>query len=197
MPAAHDFTQAPEYSLDLSARAFLALVDLETYPTFVSAKADRLDLLQHLCHQMEALTATMWEVPAGEVNLQLHWQADDPARASRGDTPLASGNIRTSGRLGLLNDETLLAAARNPRSNLARRQHVHQLVLPAGIYAVTVRNAPQHPAAITYAVTLNHHPHPPPRLQPIRLGGLARPRASHLTPYSVATDEPASHKLPP
>ena len=196
MPEAHDFTQASEYSLNLAARSFVALVDLESYPAFISEKADRLDLLQHLCHQMEALSATMWEVPAGPVNLQLHWQPDDSRRAPHGLPPLASGTLRTSGRLALLNDEILLAAARNPQSNLARRQGVHQLELPAGIYTVSIRNAPKHSAAITYAVTLNHHPYPPPRLHPVRLGGLARPLASYLTPESDVLEKFASHKVP-
>jgi hypothetical protein len=192
----HDFAAEPNHRITLQAHAFLALVDLETYPAFIAAKADHLDLLQHLCRQMEALTATMWEVPAGEVTLQLHWQADDPRHAASGILPIASGNIRTSGRLALLNDESLLAAAQNLHGSLTQQPGVHILHLPAGIYAVSVHNAPTHPAALTYAVTLNHHPHPPPRLQPIRLGGLARPLTSYLTPDSSTRDAPASHKLP-
>ena len=194
--AALDFTASPNHQLSLHVDSFIALVDLDTYPAFIAKNADRLDLLQHLCRQMEALTAALWEVPAGPVTLQLHWQPDDPRRASDGLPPLASGNIRTSGRLTLLNDETLLAAAQNPHGRLEQQAGIHTLLLPAGIYAVSVHNAPTHPAALTYAVTLNHHPHPLPRLQPIRLGGLSRPLASYLAPDSTPPSEPASHKLP-
>ena len=200
MPVAHDFNHGADYSVGLSARAFVALVDLESYPAWVSEKADRLDLLQHLCHEMEVLTATMWEVPEGRVGLQFHWQKDDPARASlASDMPLASGNIRTSGRLGLVADEALLAAARKLCGDPADHDGVHQLLVPPGIYAVTVRNFAESLNSlgqVSYAVTLNHHPHPPPRLQPVRLGGRARPLADYLIADSDTPKEAASHKMP-
>ena len=73
----HDFQLEREFHFEQAAHSFLAIVDLESYPGYVSENADRLDLLQHLSHEMGALTATMWEVPDALLRLQLIWTPDD------------------------------------------------------------------------------------------------------------------------
>jgi hypothetical protein len=178
----HDFLLEREFHFEQAAHSFLAIVDLESYPGYVSENADRLDLLQHLSHEMGALTATMWEVPDSLLRLELIWTPDDWTSdrfLKGGRRPLASGSVRSSGRLCLSNDEQLLDRAHHHRGNLLRaggKRHPHLLLVPSGIYNVAVYNGPprtSREAAIAYTIILRHNPHPPPRLHPIRLMGFA------------------------
>jgi hypothetical protein len=181
----HDFQAEREFHFEQPARSFLAIVDLDSYPGYVSANADRLDLLQHLSHEMGALTATMWEVPEALLRLELIWTPDDWTNdryLKGGRRARARGSVRSSGRLCLGNDEQLLDRAHHLRGNLLRaggKRHPHLLLVPSGIYNVAVYNGipsgSRADPAISYTITLRHNPHPAPRLHPIRLMGLASP----------------------
>jgi hypothetical protein len=186
----HDFRAQRDALFQSESRVCLAVVDLETYPTFVSKKADHLDLLQHLCAQMEALTATMWEVPDMPLHLRLlfardHREGEELARS--GHYIIAAGRVRTFGKLCLVNQERLLDCARHKDHDLERRCRAteahcpHLLLVPPGIYEVTIYSGsvpvgrggpPSEVGALDYNVVLRHYPHPPPRFAPVRLGSM-------------------------
>src|SRR5260221_14224257 len=104
----------------------LALVDLETYPPFVSERADQLDLMAHLYGQTRALTAIAWNVPGATLSLRLILTEDDDAlerlaRFRYGTT--ASGWVRTYGQLCLVNHDRLLACAHDRALDLLHAGH--------------------------------------------------------------------------
>jgi hypothetical protein len=181
----HDFREEREAILEQESRVSLAIVDLESYPTYLSAQADHLDLLQHLCAQNEALTAAMWEVPAMPLRLrivQTHDHRDSEEMSRTGHYVVATGRVRCYGRLCLASQEQLLDCARHRNHKLDRRCRAadarcpHLLLVPSGVYSGSVPvnhgGPPHNPAAPDYVVVLRHYPHPGPRLQPVRLGSL-------------------------
>jgi hypothetical protein len=196
----HDFQLERELRLDFHAGAFLALVDPESYSGFVAPRADRLDLLQHLCHEMESLTAMMWEVPDALIRLHLSWASDDwsSERLHRpGLQPIANGSIRSSGQLCLANDAQLLASARDRRRDLLNRagkNSPYLLLVPSGVYDISIYNGLgsrfplKDSPSIGYTVVLNYHPHPAPRLHPVRLNG--------LMPFGGRLSKPLDHPEP-
>ena len=100
-------------SFDHHAKRYLAIVDLESYAAYVGAQADHLDVLGHLCGQVDALNAVMWETP--EATLKLKFQLTDSSQLStellRTHRLVFDGCVRTtSGQLCLTDDEQLLAA---------------------------------------------------------------------------------------
>ncbi len=177
----HDFRLEREHHLTQRAGAFLAVVDLESYPPFIAAKADRLDLLQHLCRQTRTLTAMMWEVPEGSLHLHLLWTDNDQTAQSLqqgGHGRVADGWVRSSGRLCLTGDDRLLALSRRRQAPPGARSKKEALILtPPGIYAVaafkgTASRAGSEKVRAGYTLVLRHYPHPGPRLLPVRLGAL-------------------------
>lgn len=179
--AKHDFRLKREYCFRHQLRDCLAIVDLDSYPPFVDAGADRLDLLRHLCLQGQALTAMMWETSEARLNLRFvlaldHREAGD--LGGSGHRVFADGWVRTGGRLCLVGQDRLLDSAGHRKRDLlyerraAGLSSARVLLVPPGIYAVTVFSGPGG-AAANYNVVLRHHPHPAPRLQPVRLSGLA------------------------
>ena len=56
---------------------FLAIVDLESYRTFVGKDADHLDMMAHLHTQMKALTAVAWGAPQRALNFRIRVTEDD------------------------------------------------------------------------------------------------------------------------
>ena len=200
----HDFYQQRERHLELNASTFVALVDLDSYPGFIAETADRLDLLQHICHEMEALTATMWEVPEGMIRLHVVWTADntiDDRHLHGCRQALANGVVRTNGDLCLANDEHLLAQARHRAGDLLRiggKNPPQALTVPPGIYSIAVfgdaRVQAQDP--IQYTVLLVHHAHPGPRLQPVRLNGSMPFGRASLGHPAASPDWCDSHKMP-
>ena len=202
----HDLRSEPECRFEQRAGSFLAIVDVDSYPAFVSKKADRLDVVQHLSHEMCTLTAAMWEVPDAILRLHLIWAPDDTVNdrlLKSGRRAFAGGAVRTFGRLGIANDQQLLDRAHRPEGNLLRggRNAPHLLLVPSGVYHLGVYGkAPRTPSTgeIEYTVVLAHHPHPAPRLQPVRLNGML-PFGRSLFPldHPVATpDWCDSHKAP-
>jgi len=170
------------------AKRYLAIVDVESYPSFVAAKADHLDVLSHLCGQAEALHAVMWETPSATLKLQ--FLLTDNSRISsellRTHRLVFDGCVRTtSGQLCLTDDEQLLAAARRGRSDLLRGKTESEerspriLNVPPGVISIGVfcgRSTGQvspelRRAKSDYTVLMRRYPLPPPRVAPVRLTG--------------------------
>jgi len=207
-PPTHDLMEAREYRLRYQARACLAMVDLDSYRSYAREGADRLDMLQHLCREVQALTAVMWETPDRLLNLRL-LLADDSRVGHEltlsGHHVFADGWVRTDGRLCLVGHDRLLdvASHRNRPLLSGKRpgdtRSPHLLLVPPGVYSVTVFSSmSQDAAAFDYAVVLRHYPHPAPRLYPVRLAGLAILGAGggHLAPAPAPPDREDSHKAP-
>jgi hypothetical protein len=176
----YDFRREREFSFEHPAQACLALVDLESYPAAPESagkKFDRFDLLQHLCAQMDALTATMWETPDANLRLRLIWAPDHHVvnqLRNSGHHVFAAGWVRSSGRLGLASRDRLLDSARRGDRLLrpgrfGRTGSVRTLLVPMGTYDVTVFAGKAGKEDLDYTVVLRHYPPPPPRLQPVRL----------------------------
>ena len=175
-----------------SPHGSLAFVDLESYPTFVGAKADHLDMMVHLQNQMNALTAFAWDVPDRPLNLRVILTGDHKAMERvtfSNRPPSASGTVRTFGDLCLVGNDRLTDCARNPRHDLLKANRLpkesrpHVLHVPAGIFYILVYYRfpypdGNHPAFATqsdakhdYTIFLHHYPHPAPRVAPVRLTG--------------------------
>jgi hypothetical protein len=176
----YDFRREREFTFAHPAQSCLALVDLESYPASPDAPArnfDRLDLLQHLCTQMDALTATMWETPDANLRLRLLWAPDHHAvdqLNNSGHHVFAAGWVRTGGRIGLTSQDRLLDSARRGdpflRPGYFRGTgRVRTLLVPPGTYDITVFAGKAGREDLDYTVVLRHYPPPPPRLQPVRL----------------------------
>jgi len=168
----------------------LALVDVETYPAFVGAKADRLDLMAHLSNQMQALTVLSWKAPETARRFRLlvtenDWLAERIARSS--PAQIAAGNLRTYGQVCLTTHEHLFDCARHRTHGLLRAAarlklaRPHMFHVPPGVYSISLHyDAPFHPhygdeppaenaPEIDYTVVLRHYAFPPPRVAPVRL----------------------------
>jgi hypothetical protein len=176
-------------SLDHHAKSYLAIVDLESYPSFLSAEADHLDVLSHLCRQIESLNVVLWETPTS--TLKLDFVLTDGGRLSnellRSHRLVFDGCVRTtSGQLCLTDDEQLLAAARRGDRDLlhgkaaseARSPHILNVkpgVINVGVFCERSRGhvSPElrHHARVDYTVLMRHYPFPPPRVAPVRLTG--------------------------
>jgi hypothetical protein len=176
-----EFSHAPGESL--------ALVDVETYPVFVGAKADRLDMMAHFSEQMRALTVLSWKAPEEASRFRLIITEDDYLidRISR-TTPMqiASGTLRTYGILCLATHNHLFHCARHRTHDLlqvTRRSQAAQpekLEVPPGVYAISLYyETPFHThygqdrmspgPEIDYTLILRHYAFPPPRIAPVRL----------------------------
>jgi hypothetical protein len=170
----------------------LALVDVESYQSFVGRQADDLDLMVHVHNQMNALTAFSWDVPDRPLNIRIVTTGDHRAMERltfSNRPPSASGTIRTHGSLCLVGHDRLLDCARNSRHSvlnggrLPEDERPHLLNVTPGIYyALVYYRFPYpdgyHPGYTTdtdtkfdYTVYLHHYPHPPPRVAPVRLTG--------------------------
>jgi hypothetical protein len=188
----HTLEMNREEVLTQAPSSALSIVDMETYETFVNAKADRLDMMVHLGNQMNALTAFSWDVPDRPLNLRLivtgdHSTMERITFANR--PPSASGTVRTHGDLCLVSHNRLLDCARNPEHSLLKGDPLpkngrpHVLRVPAGIlYVLAYYRFPfcegnrsgYHSGAEgehDYTIFLHHYPHPPPRVAPVRLTG--------------------------
>jgi hypothetical protein len=175
------------------AGSYLALFDLGTYTRYVAAKADALDISAHLQRQTQALTILAWDVgrPVSRLDFVLIPE-DEPIERiiPSGRQPFASGWVRSFGRLALMGDELLETCARNAEFDLlhsAASGRPRLFDVPPGTYFVQVISGPTD--AISDTVVLRHYPFPPPRIAPVRLGGL------HPFEESVE-DRATSHKAP-
>jgi hypothetical protein len=164
----------------------LALVELETYPSFVGENADHLDLMAHLADQMRALTVMTWDAPGSTFNLRLVLTEDDEVVQRMARFPhdvTASGWVRSYGRLCLTSHARLVECAHDRALDLlhagdeARSSRPRVLKVPPGTYWVLVlQDIPVQEARLrgapNYTVLLRHYPFPPPRLLPVRLPAL-------------------------
>lgn len=184
----HKLEMGGQETFEHHAKCFLAMVDLESYPSLTDKHADYLDVLSHMCRQAQALTAVMWETPAD--TLRLKFMLTDRGRLSnemnRTHRLVFDGCVRTtSGQLCLTDDEQLLAASRRGDRDLlhgkaataARCPHV--INVPPGVINVGVfcerSTGVQIPelehTKIHYTVLMRHYPFPPPRVAPVRITG--------------------------
>jgi len=179
------FTHGPSESL--------AIVDLESYESFVGKEDDRLDLMAHLCGQMTALTAVMWETPRKILHLRLALTEDHRAleRMTRSNRKAsASGWVRThGGQLCVTNHDRLYDCAHDRSHDLLRGEPLPRLSrprvlnVPPGVYSIHVFYDP--PARNGYGaeaksdakpqvhstIILRHYAFPAPHLTPMRLPG--------------------------
>jgi hypothetical protein len=184
----HDLEMGGYESLDHHAKSYLAIVDLESYPSFVNAKADHLDVLSHLCGQLESLNAVLWETPTGTLRLKLLLTEDAQLSHEllRTHRLVFDGCVRTtSGQLCLTDDERLLAAARQDDRDLlhgkaapeARSPHILNVppgVINVGVFCERSRGdlSPElRRDKFDYTVLMRRYPFPPPRVAPVRLTG--------------------------
>jgi len=169
---------------------YLAIVDLESYRTFVGKDADHLDMMAHLHNQMKALTAVAWGAPQRALNFRIRVTEDDRVVDHAGytrHTTTASGWVRTDGHLVLTSHDRLFDCAQHRTHDLFQGRRLSKLSrprllrVPPGIYAVLVYYHFPFPdpdwadgeswsePKIHYTVLLRHYPFPPPRVAPVRL----------------------------
>ena len=190
------FTHALEMNreevITYSPSASLSIVDVDSYQTFVSKEADKLDMMVHLQNQLSQLTAFTWDVPDRPLNLRLILSDDHRAMERitfSNRPPSASGTVRTHGNLCLVSHDRLLDCARHRDHGLLKGGRMpkggrpHVLKVPSGIYYMLVyyrfpfadgsRPGYMSPFAVApdYTIFLHHYPHPAPRVAPVRLSG--------------------------
>jgi hypothetical protein len=204
---AHALEMNREEVISFAPSETLALVDVETYQSFVGKRADALDMMVHLQNQMNALTAFAWDMAGRSLNLRLRLILTGNHNAMERITfanrpPSASGTVRTHGDLCLVGHDRLLDCARHPKHSLLKGDRVpkegrpHLFHIPPGIlYILAYYRFPypdgNHPSFASqagarhdYTVFLHHYPHPAPRVAPVRL-------PSRLIPHSG--EEAAGH----
>lgn len=198
------------------ASDYLVLVDLDSYPTFVGKKSDRLDLMAHLQNQRAALTAVAWEAPEKPVNLRflLTHEQDLINRLGRpSSTAFAGGSLRTSGRIVFTGHERLFDCAHDPGHDILKGRRLSKenrprvFNVPPGMLYVSIYEHFLYPdrdnlshirdsdERADYTVVLHHYPPPAPRLRPVRLPGFVLPlslRSDGENEANLAT----SHKNP-
>jgi hypothetical protein len=179
--------------LSHSGHEYLALVDVESYPSFVARDVDHLDMMAHLYGQMKALTAVAWGAPGQALNVRFLLTADDRTAdhvAPSDCRTTASGWVRTSGRLCFTSHDRLFDCAQHRTHDVLREQRLpknsrpHVLAVPPGIYSVQVFYHFPFPYGggtqaetsikpkIHFSGILRHYAFPAPRVAPTRLPGL-------------------------
>lgn len=179
--------------LSHSGREYLALVDVETYSSFVARDVDHLDMMAHLFGQMKALTAVAWGAPGRELNVRFVVTQDDRTAdhiALSGCRTTASGWVRTSGRLCFTSHDRLFDCAHHRTHDVLREERLpknsrpHVLAVPPGIYSVQIFYHVPFPYGggsefmsstkpkVHFTVILRHYAFPAPRIAPTRLPGL-------------------------
>jgi hypothetical protein len=176
-----------------SPREYLALVDVESYPSFVAREVDHLDMMAHLFAQMKALTAVAWGAPGQPLNIRFLLTENDRVAermASADCHTLASGWVRTNGQLCFTSHDRLFDCARHRTHDVLRDERLpkiarpHVLAVPPGVYSVQVIYHLAFPYGggidgqtaaepkVHFTVILRHYPFPAPRAAPVRLPGL-------------------------
>jgi hypothetical protein len=176
-----------------SAHEYLALVDVESYPSFVAKDVDHLDMMAHLYGQMKALTAVAWGAPGQTLNVRFVLTQDDRTAdhiAHSDCRTTASGWVRTNGRLCFTSHDRLFDCAHHRTHAVLREERLpknsrpHVLAVPPGIYAVQVfyhflfpygggdQAEPSAKPKIHFTVILRHYAFPAARVAPTRLPGL-------------------------
>jgi hypothetical protein len=181
--------------LSHAGHEYLALVDLESYPSFVAKDVDHLDMMAHLYCQMKALTAVAWGAPGKTLNVRFMLTEDDRTAdhiAFSECRTTASGWLRTNGRVCFTSHDRLFDCAHHRTHDVLREERLpknsrpHVLAVPPGIYSVQVfyhfafpygGGTPAEPSARSkiqthFTVILRHYAFPAPRAAPTRLPGL-------------------------
>jgi len=174
-------------------REYLALVDVESYPSFVAREIDHLDMMAHLFAQMKALTAVAWGAPGQALRILFHLTEDDRVidrMASAHCCTFASGWVRTTGQLCFTSHNRLFDCARHRTHDVLREESLpkaarpHVLAVPPGVYSVQIfyhlafpygggiDGRPVAQPKVHFTVILRHYAFPAPRAAPIRLPGL-------------------------
>jgi hypothetical protein len=184
----HDLEKDRDQTIVHQAKTYLAIVDLESYPSFAGEGADHLDLLSHLCGETQALHAVMWETPAAVLNLRFLFTRDLALsnQLMRTHRLVFDGCVRTtSGQLCLTDDEGLLATGRQrdrdllhgkaaPDIRCPRLLNVPPGVISVGVFCGRPRtsDAPElSRSTIDYTILMRHYPLPAPRVAPMRISG--------------------------
>ena len=125
--------------------AYLAMVDLKSYPFFVSENLEYEAMFEHLGRQMTACTCVAWGCPEGDLVIRVVFTHEPGAfEAVTNYAAGIHGWIRTQGRLCFCSHRELWRCAReggwdvfdgpdSPEIFLPR-----ELIVPAGIYSLTV-----------------------------------------------------------
>jgi len=179
--------------LSHSGHEYLALVDVESYPSFVAKDVDHLDMMAHLYGQMKALTAVAWGAPGQTLNIRFLLTEDDRAAdhvAFSDCLTTASGWVRTNGRLCFTSHDRLFDCAHHRTHDVLREERLpkncrpHVLAVPPGIYSVRVfyhfpfpygggtQAVSSTKPKVHFSVILHHYAFPAPRVAPTRLPGL-------------------------
>jgi hypothetical protein len=179
--------------LSHAGHEYLAVVDVESYPSFVARDVDHLDMIAHLYVQMKALTAVAWGAPGRMLNVRFLLTEDDRTAdhvAPSGCLTTASGWVRTSGRLCFTSHDRLFDCAHHRTHDVLREERLpknsrpHVLAVPPGIYAVQVfyhypfpygggsQTVPSATPKIHFSVILRRYAFPAARVAPARLPGL-------------------------
>jgi hypothetical protein len=192
-PPVHRLTVDSHDIFTHRAGSYLALFDLGTYTRFVSREADALDIRAHLQRQTQALTILAWDVSRASakhdfVLIPEHEPIEQVMPSGR--QPFASGWVRSFGRLALAGNELLETCARDAEFDLlhsAASGRPRLFDVPPGTYSVQIFNGTEDD--VSDVVILRHHPFPPPRIAPVRLGG-------HYFLSDSEEDKATSHKAP-
>jgi hypothetical protein len=194
---------------------YLAVVDLESYPTFAGKDADHLDMMAHLQNQMKALTAVAWGTPPRALNLRVRLTENDQVVQHAGftrHTATASGWVRTQeGALVLTSHDRLFDCAHDRRHDLFHGRPLPKLsrprllCVPPGIYSVLVyyhfpfpdpdwaEGASWSEPKVHFTLVLRRYPFPPPRVAPVRLSAGLIPWAGEEAAGHPWGGHPAKH----
>ena len=143
----HMLQMGEKMVLSHSGHEYLALVDVESYPSFVAKDVDHLDMMAHLYNQMKALTAVAWGAPGKQLNVRFILTENDRTAdhvAPRECHTTASGWVRTSGRICFTSHDRLYDCAHHRAHAVLREERLpknsrpHVLAVPPGIYSVRV-----------------------------------------------------------
>jgi len=213
-PPVHHLTFDLEETFTHRARAYLALT-AESYPGFVGERADALDLRAHLQRQTQALSVLAWDVrqQVSRIRIVVIPENEPLERLMpSGRQAFAQGWLRTFGRICLSGNERLESYAHDRDYDFLRADdktpRPHLLDVPPGTYLVLVYtgrdsglHAPDHAETPSDIVILRHYPFPPPRIAPVRLGGLRFPDENRAEPEpepdSPRRNDHRSFDLPP
>jgi hypothetical protein len=188
-PPVHHLTFDIQETFSHKAGSYLALIS-ESYPTFVSEQADGLDMRAHLQRQTQALTVLAWDVrqPVSRIRMVVIPENEPLERLMpSGRQPFAQGWLRTFGRLCLTGNERLESCAHDRISDFLhsdeKTARPRVFDVPPGTYSVMIytgidsaTNGTAHPESPSDILILRHYPFPPPRVAPVRLGGLTMPK---------------------
>ena len=175
----HDFAQDPELIFSHSPDpAYLAIIDLESYPPYVSESLDYFGMIEHLGRQMGMGHAVAWGCPESDLSIRIRFSTDYPDAEMKEPYCAAFHSwLETSGSLcfvshdELYNSATTLDRRLNDGDSGPEAYRPRQLFLPDGIYCASVfrhfpwyegdQEAPYLNDGVNYSVVLRQFRMPP------------------------------------